>query len=433
MISVFDAAWVIARRDFIATVFSRNFILFLMVPLIVLGATIAVSKAAEDSDRAASQPVVALLADSATVQALNDARDRLAAGTSFTQGGTTVSRVFPILRTVAPAENIPVQAGRLLADEAGGYSAVFSGTLDQPVLAGPNKINESVGARMQLIVDDARRAAALQRAGATVATAPIERVVTAQAAGNLRMIRRTMAQSAQTGIFMVTVLLATLLLSNLAEEKSNKVIEVLAAAVPLDSIFFGKLVAMLGASLVGIGVWGGMAVFAWFTFEAMQNFVTLPEVGPAIGWPIFLTLIALYYVANYMILGALFLGIGGQASNIREIQTLSMPVTLLQVFVFLLSMTTLRNSSPWVIWTAYILPFSSPLSMVGLAARSESLWPHLAALAWQALWVVIIIRLAARLFRKTVLKSASDGAVFSLSGLVGLGRKSKSGSERSQP
>ena len=58
-------------------------------------------------------------------------------------------------------------------------------------------------------------------------------------------------------IFTVTLLLATLLLSTLVEEKTNKVIEVLAAAVPLDAIFLGKLIAMLGISLVGLALWGG--------------------------------------------------------------------------------------------------------------------------------------------------------------------------------
>ena len=50
-------------------------------------------------------------------------------------------------------------------------------------------------------------------------------------------------------------------------------------------------------------------------------------------------LLLLYYAANFMLLGALFLGIGAQASNIREIQTISMPVTLLQLMVLLLAMT----------------------------------------------------------------------------------------------
>jgi ABC-2 type transport system permease protein len=415
MMGLFEAAWVIARRDFIATVYSRTFILFLIAPLLVIGATIFVSKAAGDNERAVSQPVVAVLADSATVQALNEARDRLAEGTS--------DQIFPILRTVAPAENVAIQAGHLLADERGGYSAVFSGSLDHPMVTGPNKINESVGTRMQLVVDDARRAAALGRASVTLDRVPIERVVTAQAAGNLQMIRRKIGQTAQTGIFVVTVMLATLLLSNLAEEKSNKVIEVLAAAVPLDAIFLGKLIAMLGASLVGVSLWGGMVALAYFTVEAAQSFMTLPEVGPAVGWPIFLVLVAVYYMANYMLLGALFLGIGGQASNIREIQTLSMPVTLLQVFVFLLSFTTLSSNSGAVVWTGYILPFSSPMTMVGFAARSESLWPHLAALAWQLVWIIVVIRIASRLFRMTVLKSTSDGALFSIAGL--LGRKAK--------
>ena len=151
----------------------------------------------------------------------------------------------------------------------------------------------------------------------TVEAAPIERVVTQQAAGNLQMIRKKIGQTAQTGIFFVTMLLATLLLSNLAEEKSNKVIEVLAAAVPLDAVFLGKLIAMLGASLVGVALWGGMAALAYFVVEAMQSFLALPEVGPAVGWPIFLLLVAVYYTANYILSGALFPGIGGQALTLR--------------------------------------------------------------------------------------------------------------------
>jgi ABC-2 type transport system permease protein len=411
MRGIFESAWVIARRDFIATVYSRSFILFLIVPLIIFGAAFLVQGAANENEQSDSQPLVALVADSDTVQALATARERLAAGTS--------EQVFPAMRAVAPAENVRVQAGRLLADEQGGYSAVFSGTIDRPVLTGPAKVDESVGRRMQLVIDEARRSAALSRAGATPATAPVERVVTAQAAGNLQMVRRKIAQSGQTLIFMVTVLLATLLLSNLAEEKSNKVIEVLAAAVPLDAVFLGKLIAMLGVSLVGLGLWAGMIGLAYAFLQTLQDWMTMPEVGPAVGWPVFLLLVLVYYAVNYMLLGALFLGIGGQASNIREIQTLSMPVTLLQVFVFILALSAVGGDGGIAMWAAYILPFSSPLAMVAHAAQYPTLWPHLVALLWQALWIVLIIRISARLFRLTVLKSAPGSAFFNLSALLG--------------
>ena len=412
MTNMFEAAWVIARRDFIATVYSRSFILFLVVPLVIFGAAFLVGQAAED--RSTSQPAVAVVADSATVEALAAARARLVAGTA--------EEAFPTLRPVAPAENVGVQAGRLLADEAAGLSAVFSGTLERPVLTGPSKVDESVGRRMQLVVDEARRAAALNRAGATPAEAPVERVVTAQAAGNLQIVRRRMAQSGQTLIFMVTVLLATLLLSNLAEEKSNKVIEVLAAAVPLDAVFLGKLIAMLGISLVGLGLWVGMIGLGYLFIQTLQDWMTLPEVGPAVGWPVFLILLLVYYMTNYMLLGALFLGIGGQASNIREIQTLSMPVTLLQVFVFLLALNAVGGTGGIAVWMAYILPFSSPLAMVAFAAQYSALWPHLVALAWQAVWIVLIIRVSSRLFRLTVLKSSPGSAFFNLSALLGRAR-----------
>jgi ABC-2 type transport system permease protein len=43
--------------------------------------------------------------------------------------------------------------------------------------------------------------------------------------------------------------------------------------------------------------------------------------------------------------------------------------------------------------------------MLARAAQQPEFWPHAAALAWQALWVVFILRLGAKLFRKTVLKS----------------------------
>ena len=54
---------------------------------------------------------------------------------------------------------------------------------------------------------------------------------------------------------------------------------------------------------------------------------------------------------------------------------------------------------------AAIFPLSSPLTMLSFAAQRTELWPHLLAIAWQALWVVVIIRLGAARFRSTVLKS----------------------------
>ena len=404
--NLWESAWVIARRDFVASVFSRFFILFLLAPVLLIGFMIFFNVAAEKQDRAASQPVVAVVTDSATVDALTQTRARLVTATS--------EQNFPILRHVDPAENLPAQARDLLADETGNYTAVFSGTLDRPVLTGPMR-SEFTSKRMQLLVDESRRTAALEGAHAAPPALALGRVVTEQASGSVANGRRALGQGAQSLIFAITIMLATLLLSTLVEEKTNKIIEILAASVPLESVFLGKLVAMLGISLVGLGLWAALAgTGLTLFFQLFSDWVTLPDVTPGVGWPLFVVLLLLYYTMNFLLLGGLFLGIGGQASNIREVQTISMPVVLLQLMVLLIAMNAVTGQGA-MYWFAYLFPFSSPMAMIALAAKSGTLWPHLLALVWQAFWVFVIVRISSRLFRRTVLKSASTESFFKLS------------------
>lgn len=399
MSSVVESALVIARRDFTATVFTRTFILFLLAPVLLFAFSMFVGQAAARSDAESAQPVVAVVADSVATRGWTEARARLAQGTS--------QRALPRLRAVDPAENVTAQAQALLADREASYSAVLSGTLERPVLTGPARLDRAMGEEIRLVVEEARRTAALQEAGIQLAPVHIARVTTVEAAGDLKLVRNALARGAQFLIFFVTLFLATMLLSNLVEEKTNKVIEVLAAAVPLDAVFLGKLLAMLGISVVGLSVWGGLLGLAIAFVEALPLPTTLPQVAPAVGWPAFLALLILYYSTNYLLLGALFLGIGGQANTVREVQTLSMPVTMLQLLVLLLASMAIGRADSWLGWAAFIFPLSSPLAMAAYAAQSELLWPHLLALAWQALWVLLILRMSVRMFRRNVFKSGS--------------------------
>ena len=214
-------------------------------------------------------------------------------------------------------------------------------------------------------------------------------------------VRVVTAQTAQTILFLLTMLLAGMVLSNLVEEKGNKIIEVLAAAIPMDALFFGKLFAMLGVSLVGITVWLGVGglVFA----GGGSAMPALPP--PAVGWPLFLALGFLYFAMAYLLLGSLFLGIGSMATTVREVQTLSMPVTMLQLLVFFFASLTVAQQGRPLELVAIAFPFSSPFAMISRAAQSPALWPHLLALAWQALCVLAIIRIGARIFRRSVMKS----------------------------
>jgi ABC-2 type transport system permease protein len=191
-------------------------------------------------------------------------------------------------------------------------------------------------------------------------------------------------------------------MSQLIEEKSNKIIEVIAAAVRIDAMFVGKLFAMLSASIVALVLWisaGALLV----QMVKHGGVATLPP--PAVGWPAFLVLTIVYFAMNYLLFGAAFLTIGAQASTAREVQTMSLPVTFAQMLIFAFASTAVNAPNSTEGLAAAIFPLSSPMTMLARAAEQPELWPHFAAVLWQALWVALILRFGAQLFRKTVLKS----------------------------
>jgi ABC-2 type transport system permease protein len=159
---------------------------------------------------------------------------------------------------------------------------------------------------------------------------------------------------------------------------------------------------MLAASVIGIVVWtaAGAAVIGSLKTGGLAALPT-----PAVGWPAFLTLAVVYFAMNYLLLGAMFLTIGAQASTVREVQTLSMPVTFAQVVIFGFAATAVGSPESGQAFAAAVFPLSSPLVMVSWAAERPDLWPHVVAIAWQLLWVALILHFGAKMFRRTVLKS----------------------------
>src|SRR3546814_7057605 len=153
-----------------------------------------------------------------------------------------------------------------------------------------------------------------------------------------------------------------------------------------------------------IAFWGTIAtqIGPFLPPVAVQAF---SQIGPAVGFPIFLVLFFAYFTMAYMLLGAVFLGVGAQASTIREIQMLSLPITILQVAMFGWASAAASSPGTWVATAAEIFPLSSPFAMAAHAANSPDLWPHALALAWQLLWVSIVIWLSAGWFRRGVLQS----------------------------
>ena len=380
-LSFWRAAYVMARRDFRAILFSKAFVFFLLGPLFFLGISVVAGT------------LGAKAADSATPARLAVA---LPAGDAarFEKAYAHLVEAIALPPMEIVAEDAADRPATLLADPSGNYGAVVFGTLAAPRLAGTQERLDGWRGEVALIAAQAR-----EGSGGAIPEVVLE--PTRSSVANTRSSRTATATGSITLLFLLTMLLAGMVLSNLVEEKANKIIEILAAAIPMDAVFMGKLVAMLALSFVGIAVWGSIALLLLAVGGA-----ALPALpAPAVGWPLFAVLFVMYFSMSYLLIGSVFLTIGSMAPTVRDVQTLSMPATILQLAVFFLATFALSMPGSGVELFAAVFPLSSPYAMVARAAQSAALWPHTIALIWQGVWVAVFVRTGAQLFRRKVMKS----------------------------
>lgn len=370
----FAQALVIARRDFSAIVLTPTFLIFLLAPLFMLAvATIGSLGAVHVVEGSRERAVILAAPD--RMPKLRKAEQRLRR--------VTGDPGPPPVSFDAPGRDPAADARALL--NGGAVSAVL---FDGQVVHGPNGVR------------DADYLAVL--AAAASGHQPELRPIDVERPGPSARTRNASAFGAVFAMFFLSLLLASQAISMLAEERNNKVIEILAAAVPLEAVFLGKLIGMLGVALLFTMFWGGVASVA--AFGGLGG-LSLEAVAPTTSLIGFVLLFLGYFMLCFLLLGAVFLGVGAQAGTMREIQMLSLPVTIFQVSMFALASAGAGAPDSTLGVIAAIFPFSSPFAMAGRAAIGVPAWQHVAAFAWQLLWLGITVTIAARLFRRGVLKS----------------------------
>jgi hypothetical protein len=225
-------ALIIARRDFMAVVATPTFLLFLLAPFLMLGVSVAsgiggayLAKGQHDSRE------MVVIASAADAKRLKVEEDVLRSRLYGREGGP------PSVRFVLPGPDPEAQQAHLLSDKAMEATAVMGGSLQRPVIAHlPGEADD--GRYLALLAEESMRSAELGRPSGTQFSTPHIKVV------QKTVPTRSRQQSTGSGtvviMFMLTIMLASQAVGTLAEEKSNKVIEILAASVPLEAVFFGQ-------------------------------------------------------------------------------------------------------------------------------------------------------------------------------------------------
>lgn len=188
---------------------------------------------------------------------------------------------------------------------------------------------------------------------------------------------RRIASFALPALFVALMLLVVILASvpamqGVVEEKQQRIAEVLLGCLTPFELMLGKLLGVVGISLTISSVYLAGAAMVAATF----GLAGLLSIGLLIWFGVFLILATMMY-------GSLFMAVGAAAGDLKETQSLQMPVTTLIVLPMMMLGSILREPNGKLATIGSFIPFSSPMMMMArLSTSSETpFWqPALAAL-----------------------------------------------------
>jgi ABC-2 type transport system permease protein len=181
----------------------------------------------------------------------------------------------------------------------------------------------------------------------------------------------------------------------IAGEKASRVIEVILSAVTRNEILTGKVA---GLGLLSLAQFGLLAIVGLIAASAAG--VDLPSGGAeAIVLAVVFSLLGfLLYACAYAVTGSL-------VSRQEDLQSSSMPLTLILVAAYILTQSALAAPHGALLTALSLIPVTAPIAMPARVAPVDvPLWEIVLAGVLTLVTALLVLRLAAAIYRATVLR-----------------------------
>jgi ABC-2 type transport system permease protein len=191
-------------------------------------------------------------------------------------------------------------------------------------------------------------------------------------------------------VFYMTALgFGMMIAQSVVQEKESRVVEILAAAVPIRSLLWGntvlaltQIVVIAGASLIGL--------------LATDQADILEVVAPVAGW------FVVFFVLGFVALAGLWAVAGSLATRQEDLGSTTLPGQMILMIPFFFSV--FAGSSAKTV--ASFVPIASSMSMPGrMLTEDVPIWQPLVAIALLLAATVLIVRMGARLYERTLLQT----------------------------
>ncbi len=194
-------------------------------------------------------------------------------------------------------------------------------------------------------------------------------------------------------LFMSMMMSSGFLLQGVAEEKENRVIEIILSSITPDELLLGKIIGSGGAGLLQLFVWlgiGSLPIIIYFTTIELR----LSTIILAIP----------YYLLGFLLFASLMAGMGSLGSNLKESQQLTMMWTLPSVLPLVFFSAILDEPNGIIARVFSYIPITSPTSMIiRIATGKTPFWEIGLTILILATSIYFAVKIFGKVFRIGVL------------------------------
>jgi ABC-2 type transport system permease protein len=191
-----------------------------------------------------------------------------------------------------------------------------------------------------------------------------------------------------------------MLMTSVIEEKTSRVVEVMASGVSSTTLLAGKLLGVGGAGLTQFLVWS-LSLFA----------VSLAMAGPLAGalpmpeiTPLMLVSFVLFFLLGFFFYASLYAAIGAAVNTVQEAQNFVWPVVMPIILGMVFFTAVLEAPDGAVSVTLSMIPGISPLIMfLRIVVLTPPWWQIALSVGLLALAILGVVWVSARIYRVGIL------------------------------
>lgn len=237
-------------------------------------------------------------------------------------------------------------------------------------------------------------------------------------------------------IYMFVLIYGMQIMLGVIEEKTSKIVEVILSSVKPFQLMMGKILGIAAVGLLQFTIWVVLvSVLSTATLslfgvsmpqqQAMEQISRQMETGADVAGQVaaqntqvvkilhslqeipfgyILFNFAFYFLGGYLLYGALFAAVGSAVDSQQEAQQFTFPITLpLIISYFGLFMFILNDPHSTASFWFSVIPFTSPIAMMGRLGFGVPLWQLLLSQVLLVGGFVFTTWIAARIYRVGIL------------------------------